>query len=90
MAEKASYPQIPSTVWWGVRKLLHRSPNAVVNERMLGVDLEVQEAAARQYLAELKRVGILNDDNKATPVANKWRHDDTYAEAVQDSLECLS
>lgn len=67
MAEKASYPQIPSTVWWGVRRLLQRSPNAVIDERTLGVDLEVQEAAARQYLAELKRVGILNDDNKATP-----------------------
>jgi hypothetical protein len=86
MAEKVSYPQIPNTVWWGVRKLLQRSPNAVVNERTLGVDLQVQEAAARQYLAELKRVGILSEDNKATPVANKWRHDDTYAEAVQEIL----
>jgi hypothetical protein len=86
MAEKASYPQIPSTVWWGVRKLLQRSPNAVVNERTLGVDLQVQEAAARQYLAELKRVGILNEDNKATPLAGRWRHDDTYAEAVQEIL----
>jgi hypothetical protein len=86
MAEKTSYPQIPSTVWWGVRNLLQRSPNATVNERTLGVDLQVQEAAARQYLTELKRVGILNDDNKGTPLANKWRHDETYSDAVREIL----
>jgi len=86
MAEKVSYPQIPSTVWWGVRNLLQRSPNATVNERSLGVDLNVQEAAARQYIAELRRVGILNDENKPTTLANRWRHDETYAEAVEEIL----
>jgi hypothetical protein len=80
MADKSSYPQIPSTVWWGVRNILQRSPNVVIDERTLGVELNVQEAAARQYLAELRRVGILNDENKATPVAQKWRHDETYGE----------
>ncbi len=64
MAEKISYPQIPSTVWWGVRSILQRTPGATIDERLLGVQLGVQEAASRQYIAELKRVGILNDDNK--------------------------
>ena len=59
MADKLSYPQIPSTVWWGVRNLLQRSPNATIDERALGVELNVQEVAARQYVVELKRVGIL-------------------------------
>jgi hypothetical protein len=83
MAEKASYPQIPSTVWWGVRKLLQRSPNITINEKALGIEFNVQETAARQYLAELKRVGILNEDNKATEIANDWRHDDSYSNAVK-------
>ena len=86
MADKTSYPQIPSTVWWGVRSTLQRSPNATINERLLGVELKVQEAAARQYVAELRRVGILNDENKATPLAQKWRNDETYAEAVEAIL----
>ena len=46
----------------------------------------MQEAAARQYIAELKRVGVLNDENKATPLAQKWRHDETYGEAVDEVL----
>jgi hypothetical protein len=87
MAEKLSYPQLPSTVWWGVRGILQRSPNATIDERALGVELAVQEVAARQYLTELKRVGILNDENKATPVAQKWRHDETYGEAVDEILK---
>lgn len=86
MAEKVSYPQIPSTVWWGVRGILQRSPGATIDERVLGVQLGVQEAAARQYLAELKRVGILTDENKATPLAQRWRLDDSYLEAVDELI----
>lgn len=86
MADKARYPQIPSTVWWGVRAILQRTPKAVIDERLLGVQLEVQEAAARAYLGELKGVGLLNDDNKATDIAQKWRLDETYEEAVREIL----
>ncbi|GLK83677.1 hypothetical protein GCM10017653_17460 [Ancylobacter defluvii] len=86
MADKSGYPQIPSTVWWGVRSILDRSPKMTINERTLGVELNVQEAAARQYVAELRKVGLLNDDGKATPLAEKWRHDDTYGEAVDEIL----
>ena len=86
MTDKTSYPQIPSTVWWGVRALLMRSPNVVMSEQVLSAQLNVQPTAARQYIAELKRVGILNDDNKATNIAEKWRHDDTYQSAVDEIL----
>ena len=81
---RTRYPQLPSTVWWGVRSLLQRTPNATVDERLLGVQLEVQEAAARQYIAELKAAGILNDDGKATPLAQRWRLDETYPDAVKE------
>ena len=86
MAEKQSYPQIPATLWWGVRNVLKRTPGITFNERTLGVEFQVQETAARQYLIELKRVGLLNEDNKATPLALKWRQDDTYGEAADELL----
>lgn len=84
MAEKNRYPQIPSTVWWGVRAILQRTPNATINERLLAIQLEVQETAAKAYIFELKAVGIINEDGKATPLALKWRMDETYAEAVDE------
>jgi|tagenome__1003787_1003787.scaffolds.fasta_scaffold20771328_2 hypothetical protein len=83
MAEKNRYPQIPSTVWWGVRSILQRTPNATVDKRLLGVRLGVQEVAARQYIAELKSVGMLTDEGKATALAQKWRLDETYTDAVK-------
>jgi hypothetical protein len=84
MADKTRYPQIPSTVWWGIRSILQRTPNATVDERLLGVQLEVQEAAARQYIAELKAASIITDEGKATSLAQKWRLDETYADAVKE------
>lgn len=87
MADKTRYPQIPSTVWWGVRSILQRTPNATLDERLLGVQLGVQEAAARAYLVELRSVGIINEDGKATALAQKWRLDDTYAEAVDELIQ---
>ena len=87
MADKTRYPQIPSTVWWGVRSVLIKTPSATVDERYLSVQLGVQEAAARAYLVELKSVGILTEEGKATALAQKWRLDESYGEAVTEILE---
>lgn len=87
MADKTRYPQIPSTVWWGVRAILQKTPSATVDERLLGVQLGVQEAAARAYINELRSVGVLTEEGKASPLAQKWRLDDSYAEAVTEIVE---
>ena len=87
MAEKVNYPQIPSTVWWGTRQILKNSPNVGINVSLLCAQLEVQETASKQYISQLREIGILNDENRATPLANRWRMDDTYEEAVNEILE---
>jgi len=89
MADKARYPQIPSTVWWGVRGILNRTPNATVDERLLGIQLRVQDAAAKQYIVELKSVGILSEESRATPLALKWRLDATYVEAAEELIRSV-
>lgn len=87
MADKVRYPQIPSTVWWGIRSILNRTPNVTLDERLLGVQLGVQEAAAKAYINELRHVGIITEECKATPLAQRWRLDDTYSEAVNELVE---
>jgi len=87
MADKNRYPQIPSTVWWGVRSILNRTPSATIDERFLSVQLDVQEAAAKAYVNELRHVGIVTDEGKATPLAQRWRLDDSYGEAVVDLIK---
>ena len=83
MAEKSSFPQIPATVWWGVRAILQRSPKASIDETFLGIELGVQSAAARQYVKELQKVGLIDESGKATEIAEKWRLNETYEESVR-------
>lgn len=87
MAERTRYPQIPSTVWWGIRGILQKTPNVTIDERLLGVQLNVQEAATKAYINELRNVGILTEDGKATAIAQKWRLDESYGEAVNQIVE---
>jgi len=51
--------------------MLQKTPRATVDERMLGVQLGVQEAAAKQYIVELKNVGILDENCHATDLGSK-------------------
>lgn len=87
MADKvAGFPQIPARVWWGVRDLLNRSPKMKFDDGSLAATLDVQPAAARQYLAELKRIGLLDDKGAATELGERWRHDEGYEDVVEDIL----
>lgn len=87
MADIPSFPQIPATVWWGVRSILNKTPRIAISEDLLGIELSVQPAAARQYVSELKRVGLLTEDNRGSDLAHRWRMDETYQEAVTEILE---
>lgn len=86
MANSNTYPQIPATVWWGVRSLLNRKPNTTITDSMLAATLSVQPGAARQYVFELRKANIIDDDGKATEVAKEWRLDDKYSVAVDNLL----
>lgn len=87
MAEKAAgFPQIPARVWWGVREFLNRSPKMKFDDGSLAVTLNVQPAAARQYLAELKRIGVLDEKGSATELGERWRHDEGYEAVVEEIL----
>lgn len=86
MADKPGFPQIPGRVWWGVRDLINNRPKMKFDDGNLAATLNVQPVAARQYLAELKRVGLLDDQGAPTELGEKWRHDEGYEEAIAGIL----
>ena len=87
MADKAAgFPQIPARVWWGVRDLLNRSPKMKFDDGSLAATLDVQPAAARQYLTELKRIRLLDEKGAATELGERWRHDEGYETVVDEIL----
>lgn len=83
---KPVFPQIPSTVWWGIRDQFKKSIPPKVSDTYLVAQLNVQATAAKAYLAELKRVGILDEEGKPTEAAKNWRFDDNYREAADQIL----
>lgn len=86
MAEKAGFPQIPGRVWWGVRDLINNRPKMRFDDSNLAATLNVQPAAARQYLAELKRIGLLDENGATTDLGERWRHDEHYEEVAGEIL----
>lgn len=85
--EKVNYPQVPSTVWWGVRGILQNKPSATIDAKLLAISLGVQEAAASAYVKQLQNLKVLDADGKATATALKWRLDSDYADAARALLE---
>lgn len=87
MADVPSYPQIPSTVWTGVWRILHDSPSRRLDENSLAAELGVQKTAAKQYLKELARLGLFNNDGTTTDLAKSWRADGDDPKVIDAILE---
>ncbi|MXQ08793.1 hypothetical protein GQ651_13125 [Alphaproteobacteria bacterium GH1-50] len=86
MSEQKNYPQLPKPIWWGFREILISKPSVQLTPKMLAVRFEVQETAAKAYLRELQKIGMVDEDGKPSELALKWRIDETYSDAVQGIL----
>lgn len=84
MADSNWYPQIPRNIWWGFREILKSKPSAQITTKLLAVQFGVQETAAKAYQRELIKIGMIDEDGKATDLALRWRMDNTYSEAVNE------
>lgn len=87
-SENQSFPQIPASVWWSLRKRLHQSLPKEISIGYLETALGLGPAAAKKYLYPLKKLGLVGEDGKATERANKWRGDQHgYEEACKEIIE---
>ena len=78
-----SYPMISEKYWWAIRNKFRASvpttvtPTYVTSLLSLGSDA----SANSNVIYPMKRMGLLDDENKPTALANDWRLDDKYGEA---------
>lgn len=86
---KMSFPQIPIKAWWSIRSLLIAKPTTKITDSLLASELNIHKTAAKNYIADLKKARILDDENKITELAERWRHDDTYKNATQDIVKAI-
>lgn len=71
--------------WWALRNKFIQSVPANVTASYLSAVLPMnQQSATNNLLRPLKRIGLVDQENKPTERAFKWRDDDQYREACEE------
>lgn len=85
MATVATYPKISKKIWWLLRDRLKKSVPSVVTPIWVTSLSPMADASARSnVISPLRDLGLLDEDNKPTKLAERWRHDDEYAAACHE------
>ena len=79
MADKQIYPMISEKSWWQLRSQFKKTIPSVVNVSYLKSLLSLNsDQSARNILAPLRQMGIVDADGKPQPRATDWRSDAKY------------
>lgn len=84
---EVTYPVFSGANWWKLRnKFKSAFPKEAITEEYLASVLGMQIASVKNngILSNLRALGLLDDENKCTDLANRWRLDDTYAAACEE------
>jgi hypothetical protein len=87
MAAKG-YPAIPANIWWKLReRFVNAPPKGEVTKEYLSSALGLGAKVAANVMPAIKQVGLIDDSNLLTPLARRWRDDQTYAEACREIID---
>lgn len=88
-SERKTYPQLPLTHWWQLRKLFRTKIPKILSTSYLSASLDMSvESARANIIPHLKHIGLI-DDECATieEKAKKWRDDEQYKEFCDEIIE---
>jgi len=86
--EAVTYPKISRKMWWLLRERLKKSIPSVVSPTYIQSMSNMGDASARSnVLSPLRDLFILDDENKPTNFASRWRHDDDYKAVCHEIRE---
>lgn len=75
-----TYPKISKKLWWLLRDRFKKTVPTVVTPTLVTSLAPMADASARSnVISPLRELGLLDEDNKPTDLAARWRHDDEYA-----------
>ena len=66
-------PVLNVTVWWTLRQQFRRTLPKVVSETYLATVLSLKEGPAKNVLRNLKLLALVDEDNRPTDLAIRWR-----------------
>lgn len=85
---KKTYPRLPLTAWWKLRKQFKQSIPGVVTESYLATVLSMKPDSARaNILPFLKQLGIVDEEGRTGERAKLWRDDEQYPDVCKQILQ---
>ena len=89
MAEETKkYPNMPLKHWWTLREQFRRSIPGSANSTYLASVLNMQENSAEtNILPTLRLTGLVDENDKPTDRAVKWRDDSSYKEVCKSIIK---
>ena len=83
-----SFPMLSEKNWWIIREKFKASiPSAVTPTYVKSLlSMANDNSANSNVISPLKRLGLIDEDNKPTPLANEWRLDEKYKEVCDKIL----
>lgn len=76
----SSYPMISEKNWWAIREKFKASIPTTVSATYIKSLLSManENSANSNVITPLKRIGLIDEENKPTALSNDWRIDDKY------------
>lgn len=79
MAAGETFPKISRKIWWLLRDRLKKTVPSAITPTIISSLSEMTEASAKaNVIAPLRQLGLIDENNKPTDLAERWRHDDEY------------
>lgn len=85
--DRPVFPRVPERNWWVLRDQFAKTLPKEVTVGYLKTLLQIGEKAAQNLLPPLRQLGLLDDDDQPTDLANNWRNDAKYADACAEMLK---
>lgn len=87
-SKKTTYPKIPASNWWELRRRFQQSPPKAIGVDYLLSALGLSsERAAANLLSPLRTVGLIDENNDVTQRAHDWRDDESYKDVCRQIIE---
>jgi len=87
MADQSTYPMLSEKSWWTLRDKFKASIPANLSTTFVKslLSLSSDASANNNIIVPMKRLGLIDDNNKPTTLANDWRIDNKY-QATCDAI----
>ena len=85
------YPTISEKAWWIIRDKFKASLPSSFSPTYVKslLSMSSDSSANSNIITPMRRLGLIDEENKPTALANQWRIDDTYGKACETMLKTV-